>query len=179
MSPETQKSNKNRFVLWVKALFLLLSLSPITLFTAEQQGITLIVTGGYRGRVEGCNCPGGLTGGLSQRIVMSNERFPNQMLSGLDCGAILDLDPEMGRFTSRCTIFGLAKLGLKVIGVTPRDLFYGVEFLKSIADSAGVQLVSANLFDAETDELIFKPWAVLLVPSFPRSSVGTSPISSL
>ena len=79
----------------------------------------------------------------------------------MDCGGLLDLDPDLGRLNSRCAILGLGRLGLKVAGVTPRDLFYGVEFLTELADSAGINLVSGNLIDAGTSRRLFPDWAVL------------------
>ena len=130
---------------------------------ADGQDAVIVVSGAYRGRIDGCDCPGGLTGGLARRAQLLHDLFPDRIPLGLDCGGILDLDPEGGLAKSRCAIFGLAKQGLKIMGVAPRDLFYGVKFLKSRADSAGITAVSANLIDARKGEPLFKPWVAVSV----------------
>ena len=141
----------------VLALFWVLA----SVATAEDGDIIVIVSGAYRARVNGCDCPGGMKGGLATRFKLMRELFPERIHTGLDCGGILDLDPEGGKFASRCAFFGLARQGLRVLGVTPRDLFYGIDFLKSVADSAGIQLVSGNLIVPESGRRIFKSWLTI------------------
>ncbi len=128
---------------------------------AGEQDVTILVSGAYRASVNGCDCPGGMTGGLATRFKLVHELFPERIPTGLDCGGILDLDPDGGKFASRCAFFGLARQGLRVLGVTPRDLFYGIDFLKLIADSAGIQLVSGNLVVPESGRRIFKSWVTI------------------
>jgi len=48
-----------------------------------------------------------------------------------------------------------------VIGVTPRDLFYGVEFLNSLLDSAGMTAVSANIVAPESGKPLLNTWTVV------------------
>ena len=128
---------------------------------AGEQDVIILVSGAYRARVNGCDCPGGMTGGLATRFKLVSELFPERIPTGLDCGGILDLDPEGGKFASRCAFLGLARQGLRVLGVTPRDLFYGIDFLKSIADSAGIQLVSGNLTVPKSGKRIFRSWITI------------------
>lgn len=145
----------------IAALVSLLCLLPAGV--AVEKPVKVVISGSYRGRVDGCRCPGKVTGGLGRHAEMMSEIFPGQAPVGLDCGAILDLDWEGGELRSRCAIHGMARLGLKVIGVVPRDLFYGVDFLRSIADSAHITLVSANLIAASTNQLLFKPWTTISI----------------
>lgn len=130
---------------------------------SDENDVSVIISGSYRGRVDGCRCQGNYSGGLPRYVNLLQEELGSETLVGLDCGQILDLDFEGGRERSRCTIFGLAKTGLKVIGVAPRDLFYGVDFLRQTADSAEIELVSANLIDAETGLPLFKRWIMISV----------------
>ncbi len=139
--------------------------------------LNIVVTGGMRGRAAGCGCKSGLLGGLPRRITAMNEHLVTKSDStllypvGLDCGRLLDLNPEGGKFSSRCTLFGLGNLGLKVMGPTPRDLFYGIDFLRNTADSAGVNLVSANLIDGESDSLLFPQWKLITAESISHREV--------
>jgi len=128
---------------------------------AGENGVPVIITGSYRGRIDGCRCQGSYTGGLGRYAALLQKELGTENPVGLDCGRILDLDFEGGRERSRCTIFGLARTGLKVIGVAPRDLFYGVDFLRQTADSAEIELVSANLIDAETNLPLFGKWTTV------------------
>jgi len=107
--------------------------------------LVIVISGGLRGRVNGCGCSSGPEGGLDRRVTLFRGLFGDSQPVGLDCGAILDLDPEGGIARSRCMIAGLAREGLQVVGVSGRDLYYGAKFLKDAADRAGISLVSANL----------------------------------
>jgi len=144
-------------IIWI---LLTLLIFPAICQTSEN-GVSVIISGSYRGRVDGCRCQGNYSGGLARYVSLLHEEFSTENPVGLDCGRILDLDFEGGRERSRCTIFGLAKTGLKVIGVAPRDLFYGVDFLRQTADSAEIELVSANLIDAETNKPLFGNWTLV------------------
>ena len=147
----------NRFpVFWI------LLLCPFLLLAENRNETVILVSGGFRGRVEGCSgCPSGSSGGFGRRATVMKEIFSDYMPVSVDCGGILDLDPEGGMNASRCTFFGLAQMGLKVLGVMPRDMFYGIEFLKSTADSSGVTLVSGNIIEAATEEPLFEIWATV------------------
>jgi len=136
------------------------------LLAGDEPHITLVVSGSLRGRVEGCHCPGGFTGGLARRAEALNRLFPKNIPPGIDCGGILDLDPEGGKAASRCAVLGLAGQGLRVLGAAPRDLFYGIPYLQSLTDSVGIQLVSANLIEPASGKLIFNRWALINVNGF-------------
>lgn len=122
--------------------------------------LLVLISGGMRGRAEGCGCSGGSLGGLDRRATVVRELVGAAPYVGVDCGAILDLDPEGGRTRSHCSIAGLARQGLKVIGATSRDLFYGPNFLRDAAHHAGVTVVSANLtVFARPATRLFDEWA--------------------
>ncbi|MCF7809351.1 hypothetical protein K9N50_00030 [bacterium] len=150
---------RHRLILWILFTLLLLPGSG----QPDENSVSIIISGLYRGRVDGCRCQGSYSGGFPRYVSSLRKEFGTENPAGLDCGQILDLDFEGGRERSRCAIFGLAKTGLKVIGVAPRDLFYGVEFLQQTADSAGIEIVSANLIDAETGQPLFKRWMLVSV----------------
>jgi 2',3'-cyclic-nucleotide 2'-phosphodiesterase (5'-nucleotidase family) len=111
-----------------------------------------------RGRAESCGCGGGPRGGLMRRAALYSQLFKNDTPLSIDCGGILDLDPNGGLSQSRCTIHGLGRLGLKAMGVTPRDLFYGIDFLRLTADTAQIALISANIVDSNSRKPLFATW---------------------
>lgn len=122
----------------------------------SSDSLTILISGGMRGRIEGCGCSSA-KGGLSRRVTAMEQRFTDEYPLGIDCGGILDLDPEWGQRKSSCLLHGMARLGLKIMGVSKRDLFYGTNYIRSMADSAGIKLISANIFI--DDSLIFEKWA--------------------
>ena len=133
-------------------------LTPGTIQSAEDDSLRIFITGSFRGRIGGCVCPGGGYGGLDRRQTLLTNRYNNVDYFSLDCGGFQDLDPDGGKQASLCTILGLKKMGLKAVFVGMRDLFYGEKFLRSLSDSAGVPLISANLIDNKTGITRFLPW---------------------
>lgn len=128
---------------------------------ASTDSLTIIVSGAYRGRAAGCECPGGSRGSLARRSTLMNRQFTGETPLVLDCGRFLDLDPVQGREISWCTLTGLSRLGLKAALVSTRDLYYGENFLREISDSSGIDLLSANIVSGASGERLFDTWKVL------------------
>lgn len=97
-------------------------------------------------------------GGLARRAALLKKLYDDNTLTGFDCGGYLDLDPAGGRNASICTLVGLARMGLEAAAVTSRDMFYGVDFLKTAADSAQVDLVCSNIIWQDTGARLFNSW---------------------
>ena len=143
---------------------LILLFIPIT--SAASDEVNIQISGNLRGRLDGCDCPSGQSGGWARRVKALQDRFGTISVPGFDSGAFLDLDPEGGDIRSRCALRGLADVGIKTAGITTRDMFYGVEFLKSAAQSTGFTLVSANIIDVESREPIFEIWTELTIDHY-------------
>lgn len=141
-------------------LLILTVVFPAFSETTNQDSLTILITGSYRGRINGCHCPSSSKGGLAERKTLLDKQFSGKNLLMLDCGGFLDLDPDAGRRASICTLKGLKKLGLSIAGVSMRDLFYGLEFVKQAADSASIELICANLLNGSTGKQIFSSWSV-------------------
>lgn len=135
--------------------------APTAVSASETDSLTIFISGSFRGRVGGCECPGGGYGGIDRRWAAIKNQFQGIDYFGLDCGGFLDLDPEGGRQASLCTLLGLERMGLKAAFVGMRDLFYGAKFLRTISDSAHVPLISANLVNSETGLGVFESWVEL------------------
>lgn len=159
---------------------------PLTILLTAQppqelQTWGILFTGGYKGRMQGCGyCPGSSVGGLSRRESAIRRLDHHIPWIGLDAGGFLDLDVEGGRERSRCAIRGLVRQGHRIFGVTPRDLFYGVEFLQKAFSSAGGRLVSANIIHPQTGIPLFPIWDTLMVGNaqWAITSVSLPPVGS-
>src|SRR5262245_37423871 len=78
-------------------------------------------------------------------------RYPEHLV--LDAGGWAErTNPDRPELRPRLLLGGLHALGLSVANVSGRDLALGPEALRACEDSAGVQLVSANI------EVGGKPW---------------------
>jgi len=142
------------------ALLLSLCVPRFTQSQTPGDSLVLLVSGGTRGRVNGCNCSSGPQGGIERRASLVADILQGRSPFGFDCGAMLDLDPQGGMARSRCMIEGLARQGVKVAGVAGRDLYYGAKFLSDAAASAGVTLVSANLKNSSGGQA-FTEWTTV------------------
>lgn len=136
----------------------------------------MVYTGGLRGRINGCDCSSGFEGGIDRRVTLLNRSLGDANYLALDCGGILDLDPEGGLARSRCMISGLARQKLQAIGVGARDLFYGIKFLSAAASESDVELLSLNIMNARNPTLpLFRQWQVF---EWGEHSVAVTAISA-
>lgn len=147
---------------WAAAWAAILAISVLC-SASPDDSLTIIYSGGIRGRIAGCNCLSGPQGGLDRRESLLRAHFGESFPFGIDCGAFLDLDPEGGMARSRCTLVLLARQGLKVAGVSARDLYYGPEFLLKASAQAGVILVSANI--VQSGKPLLPAWTTLQIDS--------------
>ncbi len=162
---------------WRSIIAVLGSLLLVPQLFANPFGDSLVVvfTGGMRGRADGCGCSSGPQGGLDRRATLLRQSLGDAPTIALDCGGILDLDPEGGLAKSRCTISGLAREGLRAISVSSRDLFYGTKFLGEVAGKTGVKLLSLNIVHSpDTGKPFYDRWMVI---DFAGKSVAVTGVS--
>ncbi|MBM3327452.1 MAG: hypothetical protein FJY65_10865 [Calditrichaeota bacterium] len=149
-------NNKYKLLLLFFSIIGLKAFEPVF---GQPDSLVLSLTGCFRGRVEGCgHCLVGPRGGLERRATLMKQHFKNYPVIGLDCGQILDLDPLGGELRSRCTILGLARFGHRAVGVSARDMFYGLKMLVRWADEAGLKLISANIVTSDLNQPLFAVW---------------------
>jgi len=146
---------------WFCVIILCLVFSIEESTGSPSDSLTMLITGGLRGKLNECACPSAKRGGIARRATLMRQLFQNNQPLGVDCGQLLDLDPEGGRMRSACAILSLGRLGTEVSLVATRDLFYGVDFIKDVADSADIDLVCANIIDGSTGKTIFPKWIEL------------------
>jgi len=149
----------------MRSLSIVLLIGLVCCFEASAEtpsdSLTILITGGLRGRLNVCDCPSASRGGIARRATLMQKLFSQKQPLGMDCGQFLDIDPNGGRMRSACAILALRRMGTEVALVATRDLYYGVDFISEIADSADMKLLCANILHSETKQLIFPMWVEL------------------
>ncbi len=67
---------------------------------------------------------------------------------------------------------GYQKLGYRAINIGQYDFAAGPDFLKSLADSASIPFLSANLVDETSGEPVFKPYIIIEEGGFRIGVIG-------
>jgi 2',3'-cyclic-nucleotide 2'-phosphodiesterase (5'-nucleotidase family) len=86
------------------------------------------------------------------------HEYPQHLV--LDAGGWAErANPDRPALRSRLLLEGLHDLGLQMTNVSTRELALGPDALRVLADSVGVQLLSANIL--WNDKPYFRPWVLL------------------
>jgi hypothetical protein len=157
--PNSQNARGCRFAgaVVAGAIFATALVSPRAAGAAE---ITVIYSGETHAMLNPCDCPGDPGGGLAERSAHLNV-FPREARllidgGGFAGGGVYDTY-SAGRAADSVrtlkTIAAMGLMGYDAVGIGDDDLLYGGQWLVDAAKSAGVPLVSANLFRADGNYL--------------------------
>lgn len=128
----------------------------------------MIVTTAVGGEVLDCGCKTGPKGGLARRKALIDT------LSAMDGEPlVLDAGDFLGpatrpAFRERAPLVAeaMGAMGYDLATFGENDLSYGWPFLRSLAARHGIRFVCANVFDAQTGELLAAPYAVRKMGEF-------------
>jgi len=130
--------------------------------SSRDDTLRIIYTGGILGYLEPCGCREGRVGGLARlagSVQDSLTRWKSSALL-LDAGDFAETYGAGIEAKNRVILQAFALLHYDVINVTAQDLIAGIEMLRWAADSLKLPLISANLMQKGTGELIFPGWLV-------------------
>jgi len=125
-------------------------IAPTTASLSAEKFITLVHSSNRRSTVETCHCPAHPTGGIDReaRVVQELESLYGQRPLIVDAGGFLRLPPnERSKLGARIVLEALAKMKVDAVNVGITDLAAGTQFLRDMATSTSVTLLSANIFD--------------------------------
>ncbi len=149
------------FALTLVALGTGLLVADVARAETEPREVSILYNGSVRGELIDCGCKARPLGGLARRAAFIEHleaAHPHTVL--IDAGNLF-ADPagdavEQSRFVAEQT----AKMGYSVVGVGPYEIGHGVDAVRRIAASTGMEFVSANLADASGD-LLFAPYEIV------------------
>ncbi len=113
----------------------------------------LAFTGNTLGHMEPCGCSEHETGGLPRR-----QTYLRQLAAQYESALLLDTGDMAGgtslqhRLKMEKIAEALARMGYAAVNLGPRDIAFGVDFLRSLAKATRVPLVSANFVPAPGQE---------------------------
>ncbi len=137
----------------------LLCLVALPSRASAEPDLRLLYTANVRGYIDQCGCRYNPSGGIARRATMIKEMdsAPHLLLDG---GEVTGYSGEIEHFTTWCLFRAMKRMGYHTIGVGPRDLQYGVAFLREAEEQFGFAFTSANLIDDATGEPFFAPYTV-------------------
>ncbi len=124
--------------------------------SSERVELTVIFSSDLLGLIRSCGCVVKDNGGLGRRatyIERARNRYPNVIV--LDAGDAMSLDLSYSQVEADLTWDALALMGTDAYAPGEIDFIYGLPYLKRAAEKTGLDMLAANIVDAETGEPVF------------------------
>jgi hypothetical protein len=122
---------------------------------------TIFVSGARYGQLTPCECRDNQFGGIDREAKLIAELSANK--TGrllLDAGGFTaPMFNAHEEIKAKFVLRGMGLLGIELVNVVWSDLLLGRETLVESAKENQLELLSANIVDAESGELVFKPFA--------------------
>lgn len=159
----------DRFSLFKKLLWSALSIVAMLTIGAgcsvepAHGKLQVLYTGNIRGNVSPCGCKISKGGVARLATFVERNRDPNVNWLMVDAGNFVDRAGATGGCSNKCQFIVTSYEDLKydVLNIARQEVTMGYDALVALRDtSKEVDFVSANLFDSNTDRLLFKPYVV-------------------
>ena len=157
----------------MKKIFILLLFS-ILFAQNEETGnktynVSLVATSNVFAEYYDCGCPKAPLGGLARKAF-----FFKNMMSGrepllVDAGntffshGVINPDGlrvDSKKYKAKNFVSALELIGYEVVNIGSNDFKLGEVFLKEITSDSSINFLSANLYDKNTNSLLFKPYHI-------------------
>ena len=157
----------------MKKIFILLLVSALFAQNEETSkktyNVSLVATSNVFAEYYDCGCPKAPLGGLARKAF-----FFKNMMSGrepllIDAGntffshGVINPDGlrvDSKKYKARNFVSALELIGYEVINIGSNDFKLGEVFLKEITSGSSINFLSANLYDKNTNSLLFKPYHI-------------------
>lgn len=137
-------------------------------FGVTAQELEIIASGELHGTISSCNCPDDPGGGIAGiSYVVQDRQKENPVLlfdgGGFSAGGIYDLYTTGKKTDSIKTLHvldAMGRAGYDAVAVGDEELQYDTKWLKNAANKNGVQLLSANILDKDSN-FVFTPYKII------------------
>jgi 2',3'-cyclic-nucleotide 2'-phosphodiesterase (5'-nucleotidase family) len=124
--------------------------------SSKRVELAVVFSSDLLGLIRSCGCAVKDNGGLGRRatyIEKMRESYPNLIV--LDAGDAMSLDLSYSQDEADLTWDALALMETDAFTPGEIDFIYGLPYLKSVVDKTGLDMLAANIVDAETGEPVF------------------------
>ncbi len=133
--------------------------------------LTLYFSCDTDGRIEPCGCFTGQHGGLTRlKTYLSQQTAPQPVL--VDVGNALEGPADFQQIKYRYVQRAFAGMGYSALNVGAREAQLSLTELRALKAAAPVPMLSANLLDARSGQLVFEPYRVIEHGGFRIALVG-------
>lgn len=125
--------------------------------------LQVLFTGNIRGNVSPCGCKISKGGVARLASFIERNRDPNANWLMVDAGNFVDRAGATGGCSNKCQflVTSYEDLNYDVLNIARQEVTMGYDALVALQDtSEGVEFVSANLLDANSNRLLFKPYVI-------------------
>lgn len=133
------------------------------------QNISIVSTTNIYSEFYDCGCPKNPRGGIARKTFFLNEVYKGNHIQ-VDAGNSLfssdfinkdNLTIEQKKFKAKNFVRTLEFIGQDVVNIGSNDFRAGSDFLKEITSYSSVNFISANLYDKNSNQLLFKPYHII------------------
>ena len=124
--------------------------------SSERIELTVLFSSDLLGLIRSCGCAVADNGGLGRRATyIEKAREAHSNLIVLDAGDAMSLELSYSQQEADLTWDAFALMGTDVFTPGEIDFIYGLPYLKRVVEKTGLDMIAANILDAETGEPVF------------------------
>lgn len=151
--------------------------------TKSTQNVSLVATSNVFAEYYDCGCPKAPLGGLARKAFffknMMSEREPLLVDAGNTFFSHGVINPDglrvnQKKYKAKNLVGALELIGYDVVNIGSNDFKLGSSFIKEITSESSINFISANLYDKNTNELLFKPYHTLEYDGVKIGFIGLS-----
>jgi 5'-nucleotidase len=118
--------------------------------------VTIAYSNDLLGTIYPCDCPGEEYGGLPRRAsFLETVRDTTENFLLLEGGGFFGREVSFGEANAELYLKSMAYMGFDGMVVGEGDFGFGTDYIVKRTAEAGLPILVANLYDVETDELLF------------------------
>ena len=146
------------------------SVSSINKIDKSENVLTIIATANVKGEVDPCGWKKKPLGGLARKATILTEYNTNELNNTfvVDAGDLFFseniLEPgvskEIAIVNANIILESFNKMGCTVFSPGSKDFAAGKDFIKNTYQNAFFPFVSSNIYDNETNKLLFEPYVI-------------------
>jgi 2',3'-cyclic-nucleotide 2'-phosphodiesterase (5'-nucleotidase family) len=159
---------------YIQIAFVMLGILGMSDVADAKPSLRVFHTSNVKGYVDECGCKYNPSGGIARRATFFEQHDDVPSIK-LDGGDIVGEDSPIGRMQTTYLLRAMHRMGYRTLGIGPRDLMYGMEFLRNASEEHDLTLTNANIVGSDGNTL-FTPYVIENISSRGVLGFGKSEI---